>query len=255
MKPGRESHFPHTGVFFDAIEGLSFLSAQIRVDYNQAGLKSLRSGPVSGSRFRPVFRQKGCFMKAGERREKINKILAESSAPISGSALARMLSVSRQVIVTDIAILRAEGINITSTTQGYLLSREHLCKRIFKVHHTREECEEELNLFVDSGAVVKDVFVNHRVYGVIRGELNIRSRLDVRAFLESIRSGKSSLLSTTTEGYHYHTLLAPSNAILDMIENRLWEMGFLAKTLPYEPDELTEDIQERDRGSEPDAGS
>ena len=183
MKPGRESHFPHTGVFFDAIEGLSFLSAQIRVDYNQAGLKSLRSGPVSGNRFRPVFRQKGCFMKAGERREKINKILAESSAPISGSALARMLSVSRQVIVTDIAILRAEGINITSTTQGYLLSREHLCKRIFKVHHTREECEEELNLFVDSGAVVKDVFVNHRVYGVIRGELNIRSRLDVRAFL------------------------------------------------------------------------
>ena len=255
MKPGRESHFPHTGVFFDAIEGLSFLSAQIRVDYNQAGLKSLRSGPVSGNRFRPAFRQKGCFMKAGERRERINKILADSSAPISGSALARMLSVSRQVIVTDIAILRAEGINITSTTQGYLLSREHLCKRIFKVHHTREECEEELNLFVDSGAVVKDVFVNHRVYGVIRGELNIRSRLDVRAFLESIRSGKSSLLSTTTEGYHYHTLLAPSNAILDMIENRLWEMGFLAKTLPYEPDELTEDIQERDRGSEPDAGS
>ncbi len=187
-------------------------------------------------------------MKAGERREKLKKILAESNVPISGSSLARMLSVSRQVIVTDIAILRAEGTGITPTTQGYLLSREHLCKRIFKVHHTREECEEELNLFVDCGAVVKDVFVSHRVYGVIRGELNIRSRLDVKEFLESIQSGKSTLLSSTTEGYHYHTLLAPSNSILDMIENRLWEMGFLARTLPYEPDELTENILERDRG-------
>lgn len=160
-----------------------------------------------------------------------------------------MLSVSRQVIVTDIAILRAEGTEITSTTQGYIVSREQLCKRVFKVHHTREECEKELNLFVDCGAVVKDVFVSHRVYGVIRGELNIRSRLDVQAFLESIRSGKSTLLSSTTEGYHYHTLLAPSEEILDMIENHLWEMGILAKTLPYEPDELIENIQERDKVS------
>ena len=151
--------------------------------------------------------------------------------------------------MTDIAILRAEGIEITSTTQGYIMSRETLCKRIFKVHHSREECEAELNLFVDCGAIVKDVFVSHRVYGVIRGELDIRSRLDVQAFLESIRSGRSTLLSSTTEGFHYHTLLAPSEEILDMIENRLWEMGFLAKTLPYEPHELTENIQERDRGT------
>lgn len=188
-------------------------------------------------------------MKADERRENLKKILMESAAPVSGSALARRLSVSRQVIVTDIAILRAEGIEITSTTQGYIMSRETLCKRIFKVHHSREECEAELNLFVDCGAIVKDVFVSHRVYGVIRGELDIRSRLDVQAFLESIRSGRSTLLSSTTEGFHYHTLLAPSEEILDMIENRLWEMGFLAKTLPYEPHELTENIQERDKGT------
>ena len=124
------------------------------------------------------------------------------------------------------------------------------CKRIFKVHHTREECESELNLFVDCGAVVKDVFVSHRAYGVLRGELDIRSRLDVQAFLESIRSGKSTLLSSTTEGYHYHTLLAPSESVLDTIENRLWEMGFLAKTLDYEPEELKENIQERRPSSE-----
>ena len=193
-------------------------------------------------------------MKAGERREKLKKILAQSAVPVSGSALAKMLSVSRQVIVTDIAILRAEGFEIISTSQGYMTPEIKQCKRIFKVHHTREECESELNLFVDCGAVVKDVFVSHRAYGVLRGELDIRSRLDVQAFLESIRSGKSTLLSSTTEGYHYHTLLAPSESVLDTIENRLWEMGFLAKTLDYEPEELKENIQERRPASE-DTGS
>ena len=189
-------------------------------------------------------------MKAGERREQLKKILAQSAVPVSGSALAKILSVSRQVIVTDIAILRAEGFEIISTSQGYMTPEIKQCKRIVKVHHTREECESELNLFVDCGAVVKDVFVSHRAYGVLRGELDIRSRLDVQAFLESIRSGKSTLLSSTTEGYHYHTLLAPSESVLDTIENRLWEMGFLAKTLDYEPEELKENIQERRPSSE-----
>ena len=184
-------------------------------------------------------------MKAADRRKKMMDILSESTEPVSGSALARMLSVSRQVIVTDIAILRAEGMEITSTSHGYLVVHEHQARRIFKVQHSREDCEKELNLFVDCGAVVKDVFVSHRAYGLLRGELDIRSRLDVQEFLESIRSGKSTLLSSTTEGYHYHTLLAPSEKVLNMIENRLWELGFLAKTLDYEPEELTENIQER----------
>ena len=184
-------------------------------------------------------------MKATERREQLKKILTESSVPVSGSALAKILSVSRQVIVTDIALLRAEGEDILSTSQGYVLSREQMCKRIFKVHHTREDCEAELNIFVDCGAIVKDVFVSHRAYGVLRGELDIRSRLDVQEFLESIRSGKSTLLSSTTEGYHYHTILAPSEKILDMIEDQLWQKGFLARTLDYEPEELQENIQER----------
>ena len=184
-------------------------------------------------------------MKAAERRIKLKEILAKSAAPVSGSTLAKMLSVSRQVIVTDIAILRAEGIDVVSTSQGYITALEKQCKRIVKVHHSREECETELNLFVDCGAVVKDVFVSHRAYGVLRGELDIRSRLDVQAFMESIRSGKSTLLSSTTEGYHYHTLLAPSEEVLDTIENRLREMGFLAKTLDYEPEELQENIQGR----------
>lgn len=193
-------------------------------------------------------------MKAAERREQLKKILTESSVPVSGSALAKILSVSRQVIVTDIALLRAEGEDILSTSQGYVLSREQMCKRIFKVHHTREDCEAELNIFVDCGAIVKDVFVSHRAYGVLRGELDIRSRLDVQDFLESIRSGKSTLLSSTTEGYHYHTILAPSEKVLDMIEDQLWQKGFLARTLDYEPEELQENIQERMTPPDVDSG-
>ena len=129
-----------------------------------------------------------------------------------------------------------------------------MCKRIFKVHHAREDCEAELNIFVDCGAIVKDVFVSHRAYGVLRGELDIRSRLDVQEFLESIRSGKSTLLSSTTEGYHYHTILAPSEKVLDMIEDQLWQKGFLARTLDYEPEELQENIQERMTPPDVDSG-
>ena len=95
-------------------------------------------------------------MKAADRRKKMMDILSESTEPVSGSALARMLSVSRQVIVTDIAILRAEGMEITSTSHGYLVVHEHQARRIFKVQHSREDCEKELNLFVDCGAIVKD---------------------------------------------------------------------------------------------------
>ena len=184
-------------------------------------------------------------LRSEDRRNKILEVLSDSTVPVSGSTLAERFGVSRQVIVTDIAILRAEGMEITSTSHGYLVVHEHQARRIFKVQHSREDCEKELNLFVDCGAIVKDVFVSHRAYGILRGELNIRSRLDVQNFLESIRTGKSTLLSSTTEGFHYHTLLAPSEEILDLIENRLWEMGFLARTLPYEPEELQEDIQAR----------
>ena len=184
-------------------------------------------------------------MNAVERREQIKTLLSGSPIPLSGSSLARSLNVSRQVIVTDIAILRAAGEDIESTPQGYRLAGERMCERIFKVHHSSDQSEQELNLFVDCGAVVKDVFVSHRAYGTLRADLNIRSRMDVSEYMESIRSGKSSLLSNITDGYHYHTVLAPTEAILDIIENKLWEEGFLAKPLEYEPEEFKADLTKR----------
>ena len=88
---------------------------------------------------------------------------------------------------------------------------------------------------MDLGGCVKDIFVYHRAYGVIRGELNIRSRLDVQRFLDDVSSGKSTLLKNTTSGYHYHTVTADSEEILDLIQQALMDHGFLAPLTDYEP--------------------
>jgi len=186
-------------------------------------------------------------MNANERREHIIDILNDYKDSISGTQLAKRLSVSRQIIVTDIAILRAKGINIISTPTGYVLTGDKACERIFKVHHNEEEAEEELNLFVDCGGVVKDVFVSHRAYGIIKAKMDLRSRMDVEEFMETIKSGKSSMLSKITDGYHYHTVEARSEEVLDRIEDKLWEKGFLAKPLDYEPEEFVKNLSKRQR--------
>ncbi len=169
------------------------------------------------------------------RREKITEILSASKEPLSGSALAKQLGVSRQVVVQDIALLRVNGLDIISTNQGYLLKNQTGFSRVFKVTHSDEDVEKELQLIVDYGGTVKDVFVYHKVYGIIKAEMNIRSRFDIDNFLADIKSGKSSLLKNITSNYHYHTVFAESEKILDLLEDKLWEAGFLAKLQDYEP--------------------
>ncbi len=170
-----------------------------------------------------------------ERREEIIKILQKSEKPISGTELAKMLEVSRQVVVQDMALLRANGIEITSTNRGYIIREEKKVSRVFKVIHTSEQVEEELNLYVDAGAVVEDVFVFHKVYGLIKVAMNIRSRRDVKKYLEDISSGKSTELMNLTSNYHYHTITAESEEVLDQLQEELWARGYLAKLQDYEP--------------------
>ena len=174
-------------------------------------------------------------MNGKDRREKIISILKSSNAPVAGLTLAKELGVSRQVIVQDIALLRANATAIFSTNRGYVLQEKNVCERVFKVQHTDEEVEEELSIIVDMGGVVKDVFVYHKVYGVLKAEMNIKSRMDIRKYMEDINSGKSSLLKNVTSGYHYHTISADSEEILDMIQEDLSKRGFLAKLQDYEP--------------------
>ena len=177
-------------------------------------------------------------MKCEERRKEIIKRLSESSKPLSASNLSEEFDVSRQIIVKDIAHLRLEGFNISALNRGYVLENSGKPVRVFKVIHSDEDVEKELNLIVDLGGTIEDVFIYHKVYNKVSAPMNIHSRRDVEKFLDSIRSGKSSLLKNVTSGYHYHTVSSDSFEALKYIEDKLWENGFLASLQEFEPDEL-----------------
>lgn len=108
---------------------------------------------------------------------------------------------------------------------GYILSGEKKASRVFKVFHSDSEVEEELKLITDCGGYVEDVFVYHKVYGVVRAELNIGSRKDVSEFLDELKKGHSTLLKNITSEYHYHTVSASSAERLDFIQTELQEGG------------------------------
>ena len=168
-------------------------------------------------------------MHGSERREQIIRQIQESKAPVSGTKLASLYSVSRQVIVQDIALIRAAGYEIISTNRGYILNQPKTVCRIFKVQHTDEQLEEELNTIVDLGGCVDNVMIHHIVYGKMEAELALSSRRKVGAFMEDIRSGKSSPLKNITSNYHYHKVSADSEETLDLIEQELREKGFLVE--------------------------
>lgn len=179
--------------------------------------------------------KEGLSLTGKERRAKIVSILEKSVQPVSGTALAKQLGVSRQVVVTDMALLRAGDISILSTNKGYLLLKENETTRVFKVHHTQDQARQEMNLIVDCGGKLEDVFVYHRVYGVLQANLDIASRLDVEAYLKEIELGNSSLLLNVTSGYHYHTVSAKDQKTLDYIQTKLSQAGLLAQLQDYEP--------------------
>ena len=167
-------------------------------------------------------------MKVTERRKAIVNLLSASKTPISGGELSKQFNVSRQIIVQDITVLKGSGYEIFSTHHGYVLQKSPLVERVFKLKHTTEQTEDELNSIVDLGGTVVDVFVWHKVYGKISATLNIFSRLHVKQFLEGVRTGKSTELMNITGGYHYHTVRADSEEILDKIGETLQQKNYIA---------------------------
>ncbi len=168
-------------------------------------------------------------MTGSERREKIVRQIGNSKAPVPGKKLAEDYQVSRQVIVQDIALIRAAGHNIISTNRGYILNGSVEVSRVFKVQHTDEQLEEELCAIVDLGGCVENVMVNHRVYGHLEAPLHVNSRRKAAEFVEDIHRGKSSPLKNITSNYHYHKVTADSEETLDMIEKDLKKRGFLVE--------------------------
>lgn len=165
-------------------------------------------------------------MKAEERRKAIISLLTSENTPVSGSALAEKFNISRQMIVHDIALLKAQGYDILSTNSGYVVKETPKYERVFKVRHMSDRTEEELSLIVDLGATVDNVYVWHKVYGKIEAQLNIFSRRGIRQFIEGIESGTSKELMSITDGYHYHTVKADSIETLDKIQAELEKRGF-----------------------------
>lgn len=170
-------------------------------------------------------------MKAAERRKEIANYLMTEGKAISGGALSDRFGVSRQIIVQDISVLKAAGYDILSTHSGYVIQGSPFVERVFKLYHTTNQTEDELNTIVDLGGTVADVFVWHKVYGKLVVPLNIFSRLHVKQFIEGVRSGKSSELMNITGGYHYHTVRAETKEVLDQIEKVLEQKNYIVPEL------------------------
>ena len=169
-------------------------------------------------------------MTSEERRDNIITDLKQSTSPLTGAYLAKQYRVSRQIIVQDVAILRAAGHDIIATPQGYLLLRLNQTQgmtRAVAVKHGQKDIEDELNTIVDYGGKILDVIIEHPVYGEFRTRLMLSTRDDVSAYLDAMKKVDAEPLSSLTEGVHLHTIEADSITILNEIEKILRQKGYL----------------------------
>ncbi len=166
-------------------------------------------------------------MEGQQRRKEILNRLQNSNIPINGTELANHFNISRQIIVQDIAILRAEEHPILSTNRGYLLRRrEYTFHRTFCVKHTSEQIYDELTTIIDNGGKVLNTTVEHDIYGQITVEMFLRNRRDINDFVKQFEQTKALPLTSLTGGIHFHTVTAESEEDLDEIEMCLKEKGY-----------------------------
>ena len=159
-------------------------------------------------------------MKAEERRRAIAKTLT-AEHPVSATALAGQFSVSRQIIVGDIALLRAAGLDIVATPRGYKLGETTGLLRAVACVHSAQETETELLAMVDNGCTV----VDHPLYWQMTGQLSLASRYDVRQFVEKAKH--AAPLSSLTDGVHIHNLRCPSEEAYQRVCEDLKQLGIL----------------------------
>ena len=170
-------------------------------------------------------------MTGEQRRNQILNLLMQQHSPLSGAALASQFHVSRQIIVQDIALMRAENHNILSTNKGYLYrtteTENTQPKRVFCIRHETSQVLEEFMTVIELGGKILDVAVEHELYGQIRVDLLIENAQDARDFAEKLLSCRDNPLKVLTDDCHFHTVAAPSEKLLDLIEAELNEKGFL----------------------------
>ena len=169
-------------------------------------------------------------MDASLRRNTIVEIVNQENVPVSASFLARRLNVSRQVIVGDIALLRAQGHEIIATARGYMVpewreSNQYIGK--IACCHRPENTADELNIIVNQEAVVVNVIVEHELYGEITGQLNLKTHEDIDLFISRVQSSEIKLLSELTMGIHLHTIACCDKRHFEQVCQALDKAGYL----------------------------
>lgn len=166
-----------------------------------------------------------------DRRTFLLNLLKTEGKAITGTEFAKKANVSRQVIVNDIALLKARNEPIIATSQGYLYLNQQASvetyERQIAACHTAEQTEDELYTLVDAGLTVKDVTVEHPVYGEITANIMVKNRYDVQQFMKKLKETNASPLMALTDGAHLHTILAPTEEQLDIAEKLLKQKGYL----------------------------
>ena len=166
-----------------------------------------------------------------ERRSLILKELDNAEAPISATTLAKKFSVTRQIIVADIALLRAAGSIIRAEHKGYVLEKpfgESIQRRIVCTHD-KEGTREELYAIVDNGGTVLDVVVEHSLYGSISANLGVSTRYAVDEFMKRAESTGATPLSDLTGGIHVHTVSVKDEEMFERICAKLKELSVLVE--------------------------
>lgn len=171
-------------------------------------------------------------MDAQTRRIAICEAIEQNHEPVSASLLAKKFGVSRQIVVGDVALLRAAGKHIIATPRGYVfqhIDAQEGIERTIAVMHNENQLPEEIYTIVDMGGSLIDVIVEHPLYGQLCGNLHISSRYDADKFFEHCNSSEAKPLSNLTNGLHLHTVHCPDEGVFQRILKALDEKGFLYK--------------------------
>ncbi len=167
-----------------------------------------------------------------ERRQKLLELLKMGTEPIKGTDFAKKAGVSRQVIVGDMTLLKARNEPILATSQGYIYMNQSntglAYERQIACVHEPSDAKEELYTLVDAGVVVKNVTVEHPVYGELTASIMVANRHEVDLFLSRVKETGASYLSELTGGIHLHLIAATSSEFLDAAIEGMRSKGFLA---------------------------
>lgn len=168
-------------------------------------------------------------MNSKDRRDNILLRLLENNTPIKGAEFAKLYYVTRQIIVKDIAILRARGYNIIATPEGYIISNieDNKIKFIIAVEHDAENLKSELEIIIKYGGTIEDVIVEHPIYGEIKANLMIRNLNDMNKFLDKYTNNNAKPLSILTNGVHLHTISVDNEESRELIKKDLKKNNFI----------------------------